>query len=134
MAQFVAAPPTCPGDTFTFRCTVTGDRIEITTWRVNGSIKCALIHRLNASSTCGPSNIFTARSGVGYGTINTHYSSTLSGTATHALDGTLFECFGPDNNVDPRNRVNGSLLQIIGLYILDTFSPDRDGHTRLKSG
>ena len=60
--------------------------------------------------------MFTARSGVGYGTSNTFYSSTLSGTATPALNGTQFECFGPANNVDPRNRVNGSTLQILGLY------------------
>ena len=114
--QFTAAPPTCPGGTFTFRCTVTGDSDGFTTWRVNGSSECnALTHRISSSSSpCGPSNAFTARPGTGFGTSGPTYSSTLSGTATSELDGILVECFGPANNVDPRNRVGGDTLQILG--------------------
>ena len=116
--QFTAAPPTCPGDTFTFRCTVTGDMNGITIWRVGGSIECNLVHRSTSSSICGPSDTFIARSGTGFGTGATSYSSTLSGRATSAQNDTLVECFGPANNVDPGNRVGGSTLQILGQYIL----------------
>jgi len=33
--QFTAAPPTCPGDTFVFRCTVGGGNAGVTIWRVS---------------------------------------------------------------------------------------------------
>ena len=119
IAQLTAAPPTCPGDTFTFRCTVTGDISGITTWKVGGSTECILVHRTTSpNSPCGPSNAFRARGGAGFGTSGPTYLSTLSGTATPALDGTLVECFGPANNVDPGNRVGGNTLQILGQYIL----------------
>ena len=75
-----------------------------------------LVHRSNSSSICGPSDDFTARPGIGYGTNATSFTSTLSGTADPALNGTLVECFGPANNVDPGNRVNGSTLEILGKY------------------
>ena len=90
----------------------------VTTWRVNGSSECPLLHRSTSSSICGPGNAFTARSGTGFGTSDaTSYLSTLSGTANLALNGTLVECFGPANNVDPGNRVDGSILRIIGQFI-----------------
>ena len=111
--QFTAAPPTCPGNTLTFRCTVTGNINGFTIWRVNGSIECALLHSSTASSSI--CDTFTARSGMGFGTSTTSYSSTLSGNATPALDGTLVECFGPANNVDSGNRVDSSTLHIIGI-------------------
>ena len=88
----------------------------ITTWRVNGSIECTLAHRSNSYSLCDLSDRFTARSGTGFGTSGPSYTSTLSGTATPALNGTLVECFGPGNNVDPGNMVNGSNLEILGKY------------------
>ena len=114
--QFTAAPLVCPGETFTFRCTVTGNMSGITTWRVNGSTECTLAHRSNSSSLCGLSDRFTARSGTGFGTSGPSYTSTLSGTVGSAMNGTLVECFGPGNNVDPGNRINGSNLEILGKY------------------
>ena len=115
-AQFTAAPPTCPGDTFTFRCNVTGDMSGFTTWRVGGNSECNLLHRSTSFSICGLSDAFTASFGTGFGTSATSFSSTLSGTATPALNGTLVECFGPANNVDPGNRVSSSTLQILGQW------------------
>ena len=118
--QLTAAPPTCPDDTFTFSCTVTGDISGITIWRVNGSSNlCFLVHISTSSSTCGPGNAFIAISGTGYGTSASSFSSTLSGTATSALDDTLVECFGPAGNLDPQNRVGSNTLQIIGLCVFD---------------
>ena len=111
--QLTAAPPTCRGDTFTFKCTVTGNMSEFTIWRVNGGSECPLPHRTNGSSICGPDNAFTAR---GFETSASLLASTLSGTATSALDGTLVECFGPDNSVDPGNMVGSSTLQMPGQY------------------
>ena len=110
--------PTCPGDTFTFRCNVSGDRNGFTFWRVNGSSECALQHG-STSPTCNPSDAFTARSRTGFGMIGaTLFSSILSGTASPTLNGTLVECFGPANNVDPGNRVGSNTLQIKGMTIL----------------
>ena len=114
--QFTAAPPTCPGETFTFRCTVTGNKSGVTTWIVNGTIECNLVHRSNSSPICGPSDSFTARPSTGFGTSATSFTSTLSGTADPALNGTLVECFGPNNNVEPGNRINGSTLKMLGKY------------------
>ena len=113
--QFTAAPPTCPGDTFTFICTVTGDSSGLTIWRVNGSRNlCIRSHTSTSPASCGPSNNFKATPGTGFGRNTTFYSSTLSGTATSALDGTLVECFGPVNSVESDNRVGGSTLQVLG--------------------
>ena len=43
--QLNAAPPTCPGDTFIFKCSVTGDRNGVTIWSVgNGSAPCYTVH------------------------------------------------------------------------------------------
>ena len=115
--QLTAAPPTCPGDTFTFRCTVTGDRSGITIWRVgSGNRDCALAHSSVSSQICGPGNVFTARAGSEFGpeTNATAFTSTLSSTATSGLNGTLVECNGSANNEDPGNKVGGSTLHIIG--------------------
>ena len=112
--QFTAAPPTCPGDTFTFRCTVTGDMSGRTIWKVGN--ECTLAHTSTSSSSpCGPNSALTARPGTGFGTNGPSYSSTLSGIATPALSGTLVECFGQANNVDPDNRVGNSTIQILGV-------------------
>ena len=115
--QFTAAPPTCPGDTFTFRCTVTGS--GTTLWRVNGSSNmCALAHVSIGDASCGAteeSHAFIAAPGIGFETGGPSYSSTLSGTATPAIDGTLVECFGPDSNInEPGNRVGMSAILIVG--------------------
>ena len=87
----------------------------ITIWRVNRSSECPLSHISTTSSTiCGPSTAFIAKPGTGYGTHATSFTSTLSGTADPALNGTLVECFGPDNNIDPGNRVDIGTLQMLG--------------------
>ena len=113
--QFTAAPPTCPGGTMVFTCTVTGDVSGVTIWRVSGSSECLLSHNTaGTTSTCGPGSAFTATSVTGFGTSATSFSSTLSGTATSALNGTLVECFGPDLNRTARNRVGDSTLQMLG--------------------
>ena len=52
--------------------------------------------------------------GLGLEQVLLSFTSTLSGTATLALNGTLVECFGPANNVDPGNRVDSSTIQILG--------------------
>ena len=116
--QFTTAPPTCPGDTFTFRCAVSGDINGFTVWRVNGSSECTLRHGSASSSICGPGDTFIARSGTGFGTSATSYTSTLSSSATSALSGTLVECFGPANNVRLENRVDSSTLWILGMSLL----------------
>ena len=117
--QLTAAPPTCPGDTFTFRCTVTGDRNEITVWRVGGSSECILPHSTaGTTSTCGPGNAFTAKSRTAFGTNGPSFISMLSGIATSKLDGTLVECFGPDLARDAGNMVGNSTLQIQGQYTI----------------
>ena len=111
--QFTAAPPTCSGDTFTFRCTVVGN--ETTLWRVNGSSNlCSLAHLSTSPDTCGPSDTFTATPVTGFGTRSPSYSSTLSGTASSALDGTLVECFGPASSLDSGNRVGSSTIHVLG--------------------
>ena len=82
---------------------------------MGGSSECALSHRSTSSSLCGPSDAFTARPGREFGMNDTtSYTSTLSGTADSALNGTLVECFGPANNVDPGNMVGSSTLRILG--------------------
>ena len=54
--------------------------------------------------------------GNGYATNATSFTSTLSGTADPALDGTLVECFGPNNNVQAKNRLDEGTLQILSKY------------------
>ena len=110
-----AVPPTCPGDTLVPSCTVTGDLSGITIWRANGSSSlCVLAHVSTSPANCGPSKYFRATPGTGFGTNGPSYTSTLSATATPTLNGTLVECFGPANNVDPGNRVGSSTLHIVG--------------------
>ena len=121
--QFTAAPPTCPGDIFTFKCTVTGNMSGLTIWRVNNtregeSSRCNLVHRTLSSPICGPGNVFTSRSESGFGTNGPSFSSTLSGTADTTLDGTLVDCFGPANNVDTGNKMGCSTLQVVGQCLL----------------
>ena len=123
--QLTAAPPTCPGETFTFTCTVTGDINGTTIWRVAGSTtwseggnrECPLLHRTSSSSICGPSNVFTANSGAGFGASATSFTSTLSGTAAPALDGTLVECFGLATSTDPWNLVGKGMLKLKGQCV-----------------
>ena len=82
---------------------------------MNGSNECILSHSTaSAKSTCGAGSAFRARPGTGFGANATSYSSTLSGTATSTLNGTLIECFGPDLARDPENMVGNSTLQILG--------------------
>ena len=120
--QFTAAPPTCPGSNLTFSCTVGGDRSGVTIWRVDGSSECVLTHSTaGATATCGPGSAFKARPGAEFGTSATSYSSTLSGTATSALNGTLVECFGPDLVREPSNKVGGSTLKILGNGLRSSF-------------
>ena len=113
--QFTAAPPTCPGDTFTFRCTVTGDMSRFTHWKVGGSSECFLSHTTPMDPrSCGNSSDFIVTTGTGFGTNATSFSSTLSGTAIPALDGTLVECFGRDVGQVVGNMVGNSTLQMLG--------------------
>ena len=115
--QFTAAPPTCPDDTLTFRCIV-GDEYGVTIWKVNGSSDwCSLAHVSTGSDCCGPNgnNVFIATPGTEFGTSATSFTSTLSGTATSELNGTMVECFGPaSNGSDPENRVGISSILIRG--------------------
>ena len=94
-----------------------------TVWRValGTTRECPLLHRLTSTSICGPNDGFTAASGTGFETNGSSYTSTLSGTASPALNGTLVECFGPANNIDPGNRVNGSTLKILGQCIVPQY-------------
>ena len=114
--QFTAAPPTCPGDTFTFRCTVTGDMNGVNIWRVGGSSECILTHSTaSASAPCGSTSPFSVTAGTGFGmTGATSFSSTLSGTAIPTLNATLVECFGPAFSRGADNMVGNSTLQIVG--------------------
>ena len=120
--QLTAAPPTCPGDTFTFRCTVTGDRSGVTIWRVGGSFECVLPHSTaGATSTCGVGSPYTATSGAEFGTNGPSFLSTLSGIATSELDGTLIECFGPHLARVAGNMVGKRTLQILGQYNISQY-------------
>ena len=116
--QFSPAPPTCPGGTITFRCTVNGSGTTI--WRVGGSSNlCTLAHLSTSTENCGPSgrnDAFTATPEAGFGTSATSFTSTLSTTESPALDGKLVECFGPNASLDPGNRVGSSTIQIVGQY------------------
>lgn len=107
--QFVAPPPTCPCDTITFECTVAGNTSGVTWWRLNGgSSSCTLLHRDRDTSVTSTCNNFTA---MFENTSATSFPTSLSGTATLMLDGTLVECLGP---TFPGNVVGSSIVQIIG--------------------
>ena len=56
--------------------------------------------------------------GAGFGTNAATFTSTLSGTADPTLNGTLVECFGPDNNVYPENLVGKGILKLKGQCVL----------------
>ena len=113
--QFIPAPPTCPGGTFTFRCTVGGGNTGVTIWRVSRSSEYILVHStVDAPCPCGSASTFTVTTGTGFGTSATSYSSTLSGTATPSINGTLVECFGPGLARNAENTVGKSMLQILG--------------------
>ena len=122
VGQFIAAPPTCPNDTFTFTCTVDGDRSQVTHWRVGMAtinMACSLLHSTANRIMCGPNNAFTAIPGSGFGRVNAiSFSSTLTGTAALLLDDTVIECFGPGTTVTFGNRVGNSTLQVLGMLIL----------------
>ena len=82
---------------------------------MGGSIECSLPHSTpNDPRPCGSGSPFTVTTGTGFGTNATSFSSTLSGTAIPALDGTLVECFGRDVGQDVGNMVGNSTLQILG--------------------
>ena len=125
--QFTPAPPTCPDNTFTFTCNVTGDINGFTLWRLDsGRIPasvCQLEHRSSSSgSFCGPGSLFTAQGGAGFGTDGPSYISTLSATASPRLNGMLVECFGPDGvNLEPYNLVGSGTVQIIGTLCSGIF-------------
>ena len=116
--QFTPAPPTCPGDAFTFTCTVTGDMNGFTIWRVGGTNILPLHHRSDHTSSY-EGFIATPGAGFGQGTSATSFTSTLSGTANPELklNGTLVECFGPTNNEMLSNRVGNGTIQIKGQCV-----------------
>ena len=105
-----------------FTCNVTGDGNGVTTWRVDGS-ECLLPHSTaGASSNCGPGSAFTARGVSGFGMPSaTSFLSTLSGTATSALDGIVVECFGPVLASQPGSMVGNDTLQILGEFVSPTW-------------
>ena len=115
-AQFIAAPPTCPGDNLIFNCTV-GNNNGVTLWRVGGRSECALVHSTQSDPhSCRSGSPFIVSTETGFGTNATSFLSTLNSTATSTLDGTLVECFGPALSRDAENRVGNSILQISGQY------------------
>ena len=82
---------------------------------MNGSSECSLVHNTaSAPGPCGDGSPFTVGTGTGFGTSATSYSSTLSGTATLELNGTLVECFGPAFSREEDNMVGNSTVQIFG--------------------
>ena len=83
--------------------------------RVGGSNECILAHSTaGATSLCGPHNAFRAAPETGFEADGPSFTSTLNGTATSALNGTLVECFEPAINIDPGNRVGISAILIRG--------------------
>ena len=70
---------------------------------------------MDRSCANGNSSDFTVTTGTGFGTNATSFSSTLSGTATPALNGTLVECSGMLPR-DAEIMVGNSTLQILGQY------------------
>ena len=112
--QLFAVLPNCFGDTFYFNCTVSGDMNGVIHWRVDKKKGCLLPHTTIHDRPCWPGSPFMATTEIGFGTDATSFSSTLSGTASSTLDGTLVECFGPAFSRDARNMVGNSTLHIIG--------------------
>ena len=93
----------------------------ITIWRVGGTNECTLLHSTASDPVpCGTGSPFIVTPGIGFGTNATSFLSTLSGTATPKLNGTLVECFGPALSREEDNMVGNSTLQILGQYILES--------------
>ena len=109
VGQFIPPPPTCPFDTITFECTVAGDN-GVTFWRLDGgSTSCILLHRdTSVTSVC---NVFTA---MFENTSTNFFPTTLSATASPALNATLVECLGP---AFPGTIVGDSTIEIIGKCV-----------------
>ena len=85
---------------------------------MSGDTECTLLQStVDAPHPCGSGSPFTVTPETGFGTSATSFSSTLTGTATPTLDGTMVECFGPALSRDAENRVGNSILQIIGQYM-----------------
>lgn len=115
--ELIATLPTCPGDNFTFTCTVNGDNQGITLWRVGGrdGQECPLLHSTpNKPHPCWENSSFIVTYGPEFGPRVSSFTSVLGGTATPTLDGTLVECFGPTLSRDGGNLVGNSTLQIVG--------------------
>lgn len=111
--QFTAPPSTCPCDTITFECIVAGNASGATFWCLdNASSVCTLVHdNISDTNICrGFSAMFAIEN-----TSNTSFSTSLSGTATPALNGTWVECFGPSHRGP---IVGNSTIQIVGQYYL----------------
>ena len=85
---------------------------------------CVLFHGRTASSTCGPGNHFVAVPDTGFGTNATSFSSVLSCTATHVLNGTLIECLGPGSGGRPVDKVGGSIIHVKGLENKEVMIPN----------
>ena len=82
---------------------------------MGGSSECGLLHSTSHDG-CGSGSPFTGSPFTvtpvtGFGTSATSFTSTLSGTASPTLDGTLVECFGPDLDRDP---IGMDVVQILG--------------------
>ena len=85
---------------------------------MGGSSECSLLHSTaSAPRTCGSGSAFTVTPGTEFGTSATSFLSTLSGTATLALNGTLVECFGPGLDRVAENTVGNTTMQVIGQYV-----------------
>ena len=131
-AQFIAAPPTCPGDSLIFNCTV-GNKDGITVWRVGGRSECALVHSTQSDpQSCGSGSPFIVSTGTGFGTNATFFTSILKATAIPTLNGTLVECFGPVFSRGAGNLVGYSILQIFGelrMCILNWYVYKKQSHS-----
>ena len=106
--------PTCPGNAFTFDCTVMpmSGMNAVILWRVDDTTDLCIVSQISTNTdACGPNNAFTASPVRANATF---FLSTLSGTADPELHGVLVECFGPVNNVNIGSRVGKSHIQIVG--------------------
>ena len=81
--------------------------------------KCTLVHNTISRQVCGPGNAYRAipRAGFGRGTNATSFKSTLSGPLDPSLNGTLIECIGTANTVDPGNLVGKGVLKLKGQCV-----------------
>ena len=82
------------------------------------STECSLTHStVDGPRPCRTGSPFTVTTGTGFGTSSTSFSSTLSGTATPALDDTLVECFGPGLARDATNTVGKNMFQTLSQHL-----------------